>query len=274
MFLRTIFLTALSPSFLLPVICPWFPSPRGPCPLCLSRCVSPLFPSLPHPPSLLSLSLLSLSLSISIQDSKRFLQWQPWLWEPPLDWQAVPTPLCEFLCTCVTIAICAILSLLLVHTLALIITIKRTNMVVRLRPRRTLWAGLLLFLMQCCRTCKNMREFTNVHCYQLTCTILFVTNINLRALPVLLSLSDHFTLWAWKFTPGLGNSSLTKGVPLASFLSAAFNCISWSSSVDDHEVRYIWPHVIPWPNFPHDDIDNSMTNSIHEEDHKMRLKAL
>lgn len=54
-------------------------------------------------------SVLGPFLSVSTQDSKRFLQWQPWLWEPALDWQAVPTPLCEFLCLCDLIVICDIL---------------------------------------------------------------------------------------------------------------------------------------------------------------------
>lgn len=53
--------------------------------------------------------LLSAPLSFSMQDSKRFLQWQPWLWEPAFEWQAVPTPLCEFPCLCDITAICGIL---------------------------------------------------------------------------------------------------------------------------------------------------------------------
>lgn len=45
-----------------PFTCPWLPSPCGPpVPLCLSQCVSPLFPSLLHPP-FLSFPCLFLSL--------------------------------------------------------------------------------------------------------------------------------------------------------------------------------------------------------------------
>lgn len=136
-------------------LAPVTPRPPPP-PLSFSMCLAPVPASSSSSIPPLPLSLLSLSLSISIQDSKRFLQWQPWLWEPSLDWQAVPTPLCEFLCTFDTT-----LSLLLAHTLASLNSTKRTNVVVRVEPRRTPRAGLF-FIFSTLQNVQNMNNYRHV----------------------------------------------------------------------------------------------------------------
>lgn len=133
---RCVFLTALSPSFLLPVLgsC----HPVAPCPLRLSQCVSsplPLFFILHSSSPSLFCPCLFLSLYRTPNVSSNG---NPGYESLPLTDRQSPPPSVSS-----SVLVTPSQSVPFYHTLASIISGNRTNVVARLQPCRTLWAGLL-----------------------------------------------------------------------------------------------------------------------------------
>lgn len=151
---RCVFLTALSPSFLLPVrgSChPVAPAPfvfqnvSHPLSLCSSSSIPPL-------PLLCPCLFLSLCRTPNVSSNGN-----PGYESLPLTDRQSPPPSVSS-----SVLVAPSQSVPFYHTLALIISSSRTNVAARLQPCRTLWAGLLFILLML--QSKIRRKRFKFHC--------------------------------------------------------------------------------------------------------------